>query len=72
MRKSFCTMVEVSAPLGIIHFTKDCIINSCNEKFEEIIGAPKSRLIGMDMLKLAKSKNGRGNKIHFKRRDRKI
>ena len=48
-------MVE-NAPLGIIHFNKDCIINSCNEKFEEIIGVPKSRLIGMDMLKLPNQK----------------
>lgn len=41
-----------NAPLGIIHYTTDAVIVSCNAKFTEIIGSPRSVLEGLDMYKL--------------------
>ncbi|OQX23389.1 MAG: hypothetical protein BWK80_26270 [Desulfobacteraceae bacterium IS3] len=39
------------SPLGIMHFDENGIINDCNAVFAEIIGAPRDRLIGFNMLK---------------------
>ena len=38
-----------SAPLGIIQFDKDGAITKCNEKFAEIVGAPREEIIGFNL-----------------------
>jgi PAS domain S-box-containing protein len=39
------------APLGFMQYDMEGTIVDCNEKFSEIIGAPKERLIGFNMLR---------------------
>ncbi len=39
------------APLGIVHFDHEGVIQDFNGKFEEIIGAPRERHRGFDMLR---------------------
>ena len=39
------------APLGIVHFDHDGVIQDFNGKFMEIIGTPRERILGFDMLK---------------------
>jgi len=43
-------MVFDNAPLGIIHFDKTSRITNCNDKFADIIGAPKEQIIGFHLL----------------------
>ena len=38
-----------NAPLGIMHCDKDGVITDCNEKFAEIIGAPREEIIGFNL-----------------------
>lgn len=38
-----------NAPLGIMHFDKDGAVTDCNEKFAEIIGAPREKIIGFNL-----------------------
>ena len=38
-----------NAPLGIMHFDQDGAITDCNEKFAEIIGAPREEIIGFNL-----------------------
>lgn len=38
-----------NAPLGIMQFTRDGTISDCNEKFAEIIGAPREEVIGFNL-----------------------
>jgi len=45
-----------NAPLGILHFNQDGVIEDCNENFVKIIGSTKADLINMNMLKLPDSK----------------
>jgi diguanylate cyclase (GGDEF)-like protein/PAS domain S-box-containing protein len=42
-------LVFENAPLGILHFDQMGIVTDCNERFAEIIGAPKEKIIGFDM-----------------------
>ncbi|MEJ2671150.1 MAG: PAS domain S-box protein [Deltaproteobacteria bacterium] len=42
-------LVFENAPVGIVQFDKRGVVTDCNEKFTEIIGAPKERVIGFDM-----------------------
>jgi PAS domain S-box-containing protein len=44
-------LVFDKAPLGIMHYDPSSTITDCNEKFAEIIGAPKERFLGFNMLK---------------------
>lgn len=39
-----------NSPLGIMHFDEYGVVTDCNENFAEIIGAPKERLVGFNML----------------------
>ncbi len=43
-------LVFEKAPLGILHFDQTSTSTDCNEKFEEIIGAPKEQIIGINMM----------------------
>jgi len=38
------------APLGIIHFDARGIIRDCNDKFAQIMGAPREKILEFDML----------------------
>jgi PAS domain S-box-containing protein len=43
-------MIFNYSPLGIIHFDNDGFITDCNERFLEIMGAPRERLIGFNII----------------------
>jgi PAS domain S-box-containing protein len=38
------------APLGIMHFDQNGVIGDCNDKFTEIMGATKEKILGFNML----------------------
>lgn len=42
-------LVFENAPLGIMHFDKDGNVTDCNEKFAEIIGASKEKVLGFNL-----------------------
>lgn len=42
-------MVFDYSPLGIVHFDSEGLVIDCNERFLEIVGAPRERLIGFDL-----------------------
>ena len=44
-------LVFEKAPLGIMHYDQTSTITDCNEKFAEIIGAPKEQFIGFNMMR---------------------
>lgn len=44
-------MLFENSPLGIIQFNEEGVILDCNQKFEEIIGAPRHVLIGLNLIK---------------------
>ena len=44
-------LVFEKAPLGIMHYDQTGTITDCNEKFAEIIGAPKEQFIGFNMMR---------------------
>jgi PAS domain S-box-containing protein len=39
-----------NAPLGILHFDQKGVVLDCNDRFAEIIGAARERLLGFNML----------------------
>ena len=43
-------MLFKQSPLGIVHFDKNGVIVDCNEKFVEIMGSSRKKLIGFNML----------------------
>lgn len=45
-------LIIENAPMGIIHFNTSGEITTCNDSFSKIIGSPKERLIGLNMLDL--------------------
>jgi len=47
-------LVFEKAPLGIMQYDSKSIITDCNEKFAEIIGAPKEQIMGFNMLQRLK------------------
>ncbi|MCP4350094.1 MAG: PAS domain S-box protein [Desulfobacterales bacterium] len=47
------------SPLGIMHFDRNSVIRDCNKIFAEIIGAPREKLIGFNMLKSMKDSPAR-------------
>jgi PAS domain S-box-containing protein len=44
-------MLFQDSPLGVINFDENGIILECNDKYAEIIGSTREKLIGFDMLK---------------------
>ncbi|MGA9755786.1 MAG: PAS domain S-box protein [Desulfobaccales bacterium] len=44
-------LVFEKAPLGIMHYDQTSTITNCNEKYAEIIGAPKEKFIGFNMMR---------------------
>jgi two-component system cell cycle sensor histidine kinase/response regulator CckA len=49
-------MLFKQSPLGIIHFDQKGVIVDCNEKFVEIMGSSRKKLIGFNMLKSLRDK----------------
>ena len=49
-------MLFKQSPLGIMHFDQKGVIVDCNEKFIEIMGSSRERLIGFNMLKSLRDK----------------
>jgi two-component system, cell cycle sensor histidine kinase and response regulator CckA len=47
-------MIFTHSPLGIMHFDQNGVIVDCNEKFAEIIGAPRQEILGFTMLEKLK------------------
>lgn len=43
-------MIFNNAPLGIMHFDSSGTIRDFNEKFEQIMGAPREKILGFNML----------------------
>ncbi|MBU4258061.1 MAG: response regulator [Proteobacteria bacterium] len=52
-------MIFDHSPLGIVHFDQEGVIIECNEKYADIIGAPKDVLIGHNLLKLMRDGEAR-------------
>ena len=46
--KKYRNIFDIS-PVGICHYDKNTAITDCNEKFAEIIGAPREKIIGLNM-----------------------
>ena len=44
-------LIFEQSPLGIMHFDVNGIIRDCNARFTSIIGAPREKLIGFEMLR---------------------
>ena len=44
-------LVFEKAPIGIMHYDQTGTVTDCNEKFAEIIGAPKEKFIGFNMIR---------------------
>jgi PAS domain S-box-containing protein len=44
-------LVFEKAPLGILHYDQTSTITECNDQFAEIIGAPKEKVIGFNMIR---------------------
>jgi PAS domain S-box-containing protein len=44
-------LVFEKAPIGIMHYDQMSVITDCNEKFAEIIGAPKEKFIGFNLIR---------------------
>ncbi|MFZ5449203.1 MAG: PAS domain S-box protein [Thermodesulfobacteriota bacterium] len=42
-------LVFENAPAGIVQFDKRGIVTDCNQKFAEIIGAPREKIVGFDI-----------------------
>jgi PAS domain S-box-containing protein len=49
-------MIFTHSPLGIMHFDQNGVIVDCNEKFAEIIGAPRKDILGFAMLEKLEDK----------------
>jgi two-component system cell cycle sensor histidine kinase/response regulator CckA len=49
-------MLFKQSPLGIIHFDQKGVIVDCNEKFVEIMGSSRKKLIGFNMLQSLRDK----------------
>jgi PAS domain S-box-containing protein len=45
-------LVFEKSPAGILHYDKNGLVTICNDKFASIIGAPKHRIVGLDLMKL--------------------
>ena len=52
-------MIFDCSPLGIVHFDQEGVIIECNEKYAEIIGAPKDVLIGYNLPELMRDEAAR-------------
>jgi PAS domain S-box-containing protein len=44
-------LVFEKAPIGIVRYDQTATLTDCNEKFTEIIGAPKEKLLGFNMIR---------------------
>lgn len=49
--EKFRLIVE-NAPLGVIYYDKDAVIQICNDEFVRIIGSSREKLVGLNMMKL--------------------
>jgi len=49
-------MLFKQSPLGIIHFDQKGVVVDCNEKFVEIMGSSREKLIGFNMLQSLRDK----------------
>lgn len=47
------------SPLGIMHFDQDGVIVDCNDHFLEIMGAPRRRVVGFNMIQSARDERMR-------------
>lgn len=54
--QEFRSIFEYS-PIGIFRFDRNGVITTCNEKFIEIIGSSREKLVGLDMLNLLKDQS---------------
>ncbi|MBF0549413.1 MAG: PAS domain S-box protein [Deltaproteobacteria bacterium] len=52
-------LIFEQSPLGVMQFDHDGVITNCNEKLAEILGAPRERLIGFNMVKGMKDEPAR-------------
>ena len=52
-------MIFDCSPLGIVHFDQEGVIIECNERYAEIIGAPKDVLIGYNLPELMRDEAAR-------------
>ncbi len=52
-------MIFDYSPLGIVHFDQEGVIIECNERYADIIGAPKDVLIGYNLLELMRDETAR-------------
>ncbi len=52
-------LVFERAPIGIMHYDQTSTVTDCNEKFAEIIGAPKEKFIGFNMIRQLSEKKMR-------------
>ena len=43
-------MIFACSPTGIMHYNREGVIIDCNERFVEIIGSSREKLVGMEML----------------------
>ena len=43
-------MIFACSPMGIMHYNREGVIIDCNERFVEIIGSSREKLVGMEML----------------------
>jgi PAS domain S-box-containing protein len=53
-------LVFEKAPLGIMHYDLTSAITDCNEKYVEIIGAPKEKFIGFNLMRQLRDDKMRG------------
>jgi PAS domain S-box-containing protein len=58
-----------NAPLGLLHFNKEGVITSCNDKLVEIIGSSREALIGLKLLDLPDRQIARGCQVGPQRQD---
>lgn len=71
-------MIFDKSPLGILHFDQHSTISACNESYAEIVGLPKSLIVGLNLLNSLKNEGMRtsiyrclaGECVHYEGRYR--
>lgn len=54
--EEFYRMIFENSPLGIVHFNQEGVINTVNNRFQEIMGSTREAYIGFNILKNLKDK----------------